>query len=98
MRCQSNQDIHAHEAQRDWEGERASEVRELNNSVALAKEELAFIEDDLDDLKEYESLTEEQEIERARLCVEINRKKYAPWSPTTAPFTLADVAFIQGRD
>lgn len=52
------------------------EIQRLNASLATAEQELADIEEVLDDLRSLEDITEKEEIQAARLSAERDRKEY----------------------
>lgn len=64
------------EALRDWEGPQARELRKLAVALATARQDSADIRDRLDNLRDLEDITEEEEIQRGRLYEELERKEY----------------------
>ncbi|KAK3903178.1 hypothetical protein C8A05DRAFT_43557 [Staphylotrichum tortipilum] len=72
--CTKSDEIRVDEAQRDWEGAQARELRRLTVALATAEQDSANIRDELDDLRDLEDISEEDEILRGRLYEELERK------------------------
>lgn len=72
------QDIRADEAQRDWSDALARDVQRLSGSVAEAEQQLAALTEQLDDLDDFEDMTVDEELERADLLIQRERKRWVP--------------------
>lgn len=72
------QDIRADEAQRDWSDALARDVQRLSGSVAEAEQQLAALAEQLDDLDDFEDMTVDEELERAGLLIQRERKRWVP--------------------
>jgi hypothetical protein len=64
--------------------------------LATAKQAFDAVRERLDDLMDFEDITEEEEIQKARLYEELERKRSVPANLDLGPFV--DDASIQGRD
>ena len=72
----TDQDIRAEEAKKDWRGERATMIQELIATVNLAERKLADMRERLAELEEYgDELLDGEEDEKMRLYRDIERQR-----------------------